>query len=302
MQFSEAIFIISRPFLDSMSRKEVGIGLAFSAVLGATLACSRADVPLPPVGEEAPAVVRIVESYGQEQSPTPFIPPSATPADIPTEIPTEIPEPTPISAPNPTPTPTAAEVPLPEIVLEWQEICSAPGQCAQALLDSGWTYYENDKALYGRSDFGAGPALSLSKMAGDCEDVVMAIAAGLLDDGYAPLALIVATDDYVPNNHIVYPYRENSLWGYVSVTNYDGKGSFVGTHVVDIKPQFGSIQELFSSYQDRHPWAHPYTRYYLVDLDSVPDWLRTTEQLEFRYAIADNDDNTDVPAEPGLDG
>lgn len=283
-----------------MSRKAVGISLAALAAFGAALACSRADVPLPPVKEEAPAVVKIVEDYGPEQSPTPFILPSATPTDIPTEIPTEIPEPAPTNTPDPTPTsePTPTEEPLPEIVLEWQDLCHAPGQCAQALLDRGWKSYENDWAVYGASEYAAGPALSLEKMAGDCEDVVMAIAAGLLDDGYAPLALIVATDDYEPNNHIIYPYRENGLWGYVSVTNYDGKGSFVGTHVVDVGPQFGSIQELFSSYQAGHPWAHPYTRYYLVDLDSVPDWLRTTEQLEFRYAIADNDDNTDVPAEP----
>ncbi len=273
-----------------MSRKAVGIGLAALATFSATLACSRADVPLPPVGEEAPAVVKIVEEYGEEQSPTPFILPSATPTEIPTEVPTGTPE--------PTPTPTATELPLPDFVQAWQELCSEPGQCAQLLLDRGWAYYEDDETLYGKSDFGAGPALSLSKMAGDCEDVVMAIAAGMLDDGYAPLALIVATDDYVPNNHMIYPYRENGLWGYVSVTNYDRRGSFVGTHVVDVEPQFGSIQELFSSYQAGHPWAHPYTRYYLVDLDSLPDWLRTTEKIEFRYAIADNDDNTDVPAEP----
>lgn len=282
-----------------MSRKAVGIGLATIAAFGAALACSRADVPLPPVEEEAPAVVKIVEEYSLEQSPTPFILTSATT----TEIPTDIPEPTPTNTPDPTPTsePTPTEEPLPEVVLEWQKLCHAPGQCAQALLGSGWKYYENDWAVYGVSEYAAGPALSLEKMAGDCEDVVMAIAAGLLDDGYAPLALIVATDDYEPNNHMIYPYRENGFWGYVSVTNYDGKGSFVGTHVVDVEPQFGSIQELFSSYQGRHPWAHPYTRYYLVDLDSVPDWLRTTEQLEFRYAIADNDGTTDAPAEPGLD-
>ena len=193
-----------------------------------------------------------------------------------------------------------SSTPLPDVVQTWQDLCSEPGQCAQTLLDGGWIHYEDDQEVYGVGNFGAGPALSLEKMAGDSEDMVMAIAASLLDDGYPPLALLLATDNYAPNNLVIYPYRENGLWGYVSVTRRNSQGTVVGTHVVDVEPRFESMEGLFKHYQDLYPWKHPYTRYFLIDLDSVPDWLTTTDHIEFTggHVIADNNPHSDVPAEP----
>lgn len=286
-----------------MSKKATGIGLAALATLLTGLACSRADVPFQPPEEEAAVVQVIIPTH---QFPTPI-----TPEPTPIEIPTEIPEPIPTNIPDPTPTtePTPTEEPLPDELLEWQDLCYEPGQCAHLLLESGWRHYENDWTVYKVKNYAASPLKSLENMAGDCEDVVMLLAAGLLDDGYQPYFLVVTGDDEDNNpengdtnpiNHVVYPYKVDALWGYVGINLYDRSGTWIGANVEEMTPQFGSLLVLFDHYQKNHDFSHDFTRYYLVDLTRVPDWLTTMEEvgIDTNDVIADTNPDTPHPLNP----
>ncbi len=275
--------------------KSLRIAAVVGVLAGAALACSRADAPFEAV-QQTESAAAVAYSSPAAPTPTPFQPAEpaaeisvAAPIDVPAEAPTAA----------PTEAPAETETPLPDIVLAWQALCTSPAQCGSLLLDRGWQVHENDLTLYGAWDFGAGPALSLVRNAGDCEDAAMAVAAGLLDDGYAPTVLLLATDrDDSPNNHAIYAYREDGLWGYVNVTLRDGSGRNIGAHVETEEARFPSLEALFSSYQESHPWREPYTRYFLVDMKSVPDWLASQEALVFRSAIADNLSESSVPEEP----
>lgn len=276
---------------------------AIGVLAGAALACTRADVPFEAVQEAAQqtgSLAAVAYASPASPTPTPFQPvePLQTEDILPTVSPTETAEPT-AAADLPEPTPSATGEPLPEAVLAWQALCSSPRGCGEILLDGGWQVHENDRALYGVWDFPAGPALSLARNAGDCEDAAMALAAGLLDDGYTPYVLLLATDrNGSPNNHAVYAFREDGLWGYVSMTLRDSAARNIGAHVEAEDARFPSLEALFSFYQESHPWREPYTRYFLVDLASVPDWLASQEALEFRIPLADNIPESEVPAEP----
>jgi len=286
-----------------MGKKGLSIGAVVISLLGAGIACTRAEVPpeeyfIPPAAEvmEEEILEEIVDE-GAKPIPTEFIEPTEIP---PTPTSTEIP-PTPIPTDIP-PTPTPTEEPLPQELLDWQAACYEPGQCGYLLEDLRWRHYEDDWAVYGVSEFAASPLRSLDNMAGDCEDAVMLLAAGLLDDGYLPYALILATDHKThANNHTIYPYQEDGLWGYVNINRRNLEATDIGLRVVDVQPQFESLQSLFDYYRTTFDWATPYTRYFLVNLEAHENWLTTDEHIEFRYAIANNVDGLDdgVPAEPG---
>lgn len=282
-------------------RKNLRIAAVVGVLAGAALACSRADVPFEAAqgaSQQTESAVAVAYSSPASPTPTPFQPAEPVPAaeisvTAPTDVPTEVPTAAPTEAPAET------ETPLPDIVLAWQALCSSPAQCGSLLLDGGWQVHENDRALYGVWDFPAGPALSLARNAGDCEDAAMALAAGLLDDGYTPYVLLLATDrNGSPNNHAVYAFREDGLWGYVSMTLRDSAARNIGAHVEAEDARFPSLEALFSFYQESHPWKEPYTRYFLVDLASVPDWLASQEAIEFRIPLADNIPESDVLEEP----